>query len=71
MKRLLSVGGIAVGLALGVLGFGLGAVGLMAMGTDGPKLVVFLAGVLLLAAAVALVVKSALALRKGRPRASA
>jgi len=71
VKRLLSVGGIAVGLALGVLGFGLGAVGLMAMGTDGPKLVVFLAGVLLLAAAVALVVKSALALRKGRPRASA
>ena len=71
MKRLLPVLGIVLGLALGLGGFALSAVGLMAMGTTTPKLIVFLGGVLLLAVAVALIARSVLALRGSRSRASA
>ena len=69
MERLLLGVGIVVGLLLGLAGFALGVVGLMAMGSETPKLVAILGGVLLLAAAVGLITKSALALRKARRRA--
>ena len=54
------------GLALGLAGFALGAVGLMAMGTVTPKMIVLSLGVLLIVAAVAIIARSVLALRGGR-----
>jgi hypothetical protein len=71
VKRLLPALGIAVGFALGLAGFALGSVGLMAMGTTTPKLIVFLGGALLLAVAVALMARSVLAIRASRGRTSA
>ena len=68
-RRLLAVG-IVAGLLLGLAGFALGVVGLMAVGSETPKLVAIMGGVLLLAA-VGLITKSGLALGKARRRASA
>ena len=69
MRRLLPWLGIMLALALSFAGFGLGAVGLMAMGIGTPKLVVIVGGVLLLLGGAALV-RSVLALRGARPEAS-
>jgi hypothetical protein len=71
VRRIIAILGIAVGLALCLAGIAFGAVGLMAMGAETPKLIVFLEGALLLVLAVALIASSAVSLQRSRARTSA